>query len=68
MMVYTELTALSLILTQNQPMKNHVLVLSKSPASSHSIAHCPVPAPLTSAPESKPRENISSVEKGKFMC
>lgn len=67
-MVYTEFTASSLILTQNQRIKTHILVLLKSPTFWHSIAHCPVPASLTSALESKPRENTSSVEQDKSMC
>lgn len=66
-MVYTELIALPLILTQNRPIKKRVLVPPKSPTSWRSMARCPVPASLTSAPESKPRGNTSSVEQDKFM-
>lgn len=59
MMVYTELTARSLILTFNDAIK------SLTPW--HSIARCPVPATLALAPQRKPRENTNSVEKDKFM-
>ena len=67
-MAYTELTALSIILTHNQPIKNHVPMPSRSPTPWHSIAHHPVPASLTSAPESKPRESTISVDQDKFVC
>lgn len=59
MMVYTELTARSLILTFNDAIK------SLTPW--HSITRCPVPATLALAPQHKPRENTNSVEKDKFM-
>lgn len=59
-MVYTELTALSLILPFNSAIK--------SLTHWHSIARCPVPATLAFAPQRKPRENTNFVEKDKFMC
>lgn len=64
-MFFTGHTTLSLSLIQYQPTKTWVTVPSRSPICWHSIAHCPAPASQTFAPDNKPRENTSTVEKDK---